>query len=469
MKLKQLIKELEFTVKGSKETEITGISADSRTVAPGNLFLAKKGSAYDGTQFIPQAVNAGAAAIVTDLYDPFLSVPQLIHPHVAQIEASLAARYYGNPSEELFVAGVTGTKGKTTTSYLAKYLLDRLQKPCGLISTVETVIGPNRFASTLTTHDVISNHKWLREMQLKGCQAAVLEVSSHGLDQGRVDEIRFDVGIFTNLYPDHLDYHKTMDEYAAAKRKLFAKAHFAILNADSPWAEKMGKGFTFGIEKGDLRAYDIQYTATGTTFFLEGVSFHSPLIGKFNIYNMLGAISLGLHLKANLQEMSDILRSFPGVPARLERMGNIFVDFAHTGEALENVLQTLREIAKGRLIVVFGCGGNRDPQRRSGMAKAAEKGADVAIITSDNPRQEDPAEIARQIVSTFRSPPLVELDRRKAIHMAIEMASPDDLVLIAGKGHEKVQIFAHHQIPFDDLAVAKEALQNRPNSAMVIA
>lgn len=466
MKLKALLKGLDLNVKGSKEVEITGISADSRTVAPGHLFIAKRGTAFDGTQFIAQAVDAGASAIVTDLYDPFLEKTQIIHPQVNALEAKLAARYYGNPSQKLLVIGVTGTKGKTTTTYLIKHLLDGLGKPSGLMGTVETIVGADRFFSTLTTHDVISNHKWLKEMLLKECQAAVLEVSSHGLAQNRVEEIDFDLAIFTNLYSDHLDYHQTFEEYAAAKKRLFEKAKTSIVNADSYWSSY--PGLSFGIEKGDLRAKEISFTPEGTQFTVNGSLFRSPLIGRFNVYNALAAIAACHHLGAPLSQIGELLATFPSVPARLERIGNVFVDFAHTGEALENVLQTLKEIARGKIIVVFGCGGNRDPARRTGMALAAEKWADIAIITSDNPRKEDPSQIAAQIVSAFRKKPLVELDRRKAIYQAIAMAQPEDFVLIAGKGHERVQIFAHQTLPFDDVAVVKEALQNNPNSAILI-
>lgn len=461
MKLKSLIKGLDLQVKGSKEVEITGVSSDSRTVAPGNLFIAKKGSTYDGSQFITQAVSAGAAAILTDIYDPFLNVPQIIHPNGGVIEAKLAARYYGEPSKDLYVIGVTGTKGKTTTTYLLKHLLDCLGTPCGLIGTVETILGENRFFSSLTTHDVTSNQRWLREMLQKGCKATILEVSSHGLQQGRVDEIEFDLGVFTNLHPDHLDYHQTMEEYAFAKRKLFERSKQSILNADSPWSEFMGSGFTYGIEKGDLRATEITFFSNGTEFVVEGCRFRSPLIGRFNIYNALAAIAVGVQMGAKLESIRESIAKFGAVPARLERIGNVFIDFAHTGEALENVLQTLREIGRGRVLVVFGCGGNRDPQRRVYMARAADQFADVSIITNDNPRTEDPEEIARQIVSEFSRTPIVELDRRQAIEKAIEMAGPDDLVLIAGKGHERVQIFAHQTIPFDDALIVKEILQSK--------
>ncbi len=461
MKLKALIKGLDLQVKGSKELEITGVSSDSRTVAPGNLFIAKRGSTYDGSHFISQAVSAGAAAVVTDIYDPFLSIPQIIHPNSSLIEAKLAARYYGEPSEDLLVVGVTGTKGKTTTTYLVKHLLDCLDVPSGLIGTVETILGENRFFSTLTTHDAICNQKWLREMLQKSCKAAVLEVSSHGLQQGRVDEIDFDLGVFTNLHPDHLDYHKTMEEYALAKRKLFERSRQSILNADSPWAEFMGKGFSYGIEKGDLRATEIAFFSSGTEFVVEGCRFRSPLIGRFNVYNTLAAIAVGIQMGAKLESIRESIAKFGAVPARLERIGNVFIDFAHTGEALQNVLQTLREIGKGRILVVFGCGGNRDPQRRIQMARAADQFADVSIITNDNPRTEDPEEIARQIVSGFANAPIVELDRKRAIEKAIAMAGADDLVLIAGKGHERVQIFAHQTLPFDDSLIVKEILQSK--------
>ena len=477
MKLKQLIKGLEVgAVKGSKEVEITGISSDSRTVAPGNLFIAKKGTVSDGTQFIHQAVSAGAAAIVSDIYDPFLKQTQIIHPRANQITAQLASRYYGDPSKELFVVGITGTKGKTTTSYLVKHLLDGLGMPSGLIGTVETVVGENRFFSTLTTHDVIANQKLLKEMLLNGCKAASLEVSSHGLVQGRVDEVDFDVGIFTNLYPDHLDYHSTMEEYAAAKKILFGKVKkLAILNADSESYDFMEKGcvsprLSYGIQrKTDLNASEITFTSGRTDFKVEyqgkSCRFTTPLIGRYNVYNLLGVIGVGLHLGAELGQINEILSQFKTVPGRLQSIPNsrgiqVFVDYAHNGEALDNVLKALKEIAPKRLLAVFGCGGNRDPGRRTSMAKSAEKWADISIVTSDNPRQEDPYEIIRQILSGFKDAKkaCVEADRKKAIELAVSMAEKGDIVIIAGKGHERMQIFAHQTIPFDDVEVAQQAL-----------
>lgn len=486
MKLKQLLKGIEAgEVKGSKEIEITGIASDSRTVAPGNLFLAKKGDTHDGTQFIPQALSAGAAAIATDLYDPFLKVPQLIHPDIRAIEAKLAARYYGDPSKQLFTAGTTGTKGKTTTNYLIKHLLDGLGRPAGLMGTVETIIGETRIASSFTTSEPIAMQKSLKEMLLKGCKAAALEVSSHGLELERVGEIEFSAAIFTNLYPDHLDFHQTMEQYANAKAKLFQRVKkIAILNADSSWSPFMASRcsapvLTYGIEaKADVAARNVSFSGAGTTFEVcyqgKKAPFRSPLIGKFNVYNLLGAISLGVYLGAELETIAEILARFSSVPGRLEPVPalkgpRVFVDFAHTGEALENVLQTLKEIAPKKVHVVFGCGGNRDPGRRKGMAEAAERIADRIVVTSDNPRQEDPEAISQQILDALSNPGKaeVELDRKKAIFRAIQSAGAEDLVLIAGKGHEKVQIFAHQTIPFDDVAIAKEALQNVGDSAIL--
>jgi UDP-N-acetylmuramoyl-L-alanyl-D-glutamate--2,6-diaminopimelate ligase len=473
MKLKILLKGISSVeVKGSKEVEITGISSDSRTLAPGHLFIAKKG----GAQFIEQAVASGAVAVLTDLFDPFLKIVQLITPDPSFLEAHLASRYYGHPSIDLFVVGVTGTKGKTTTTYLIRHLLEGLGKKSGLIGTIETIVGPRRFPSSLTTHDVIYNQKILKEMVDRGSDAAVLEVSSHGLAQNRVEEIDFDIGVFTNLYPDHLDYHETMEEYAAAKKKLLTKSGKVLVNLDSPWGEwmKQGKsGFTFGIEKlADIRGTILELDAKGSRFLVEfqgkKQEFQIPLLGAFNVYNALASIGTGLLLGEDLKNLSQILSTFTSVEGRLQLAGEkegiqVFVDYAHTEEALDAALDTLRKFARRKIILVFGCGGNRDPRRRAGMARAAEKGADVIIVTNDNPRQEDPEEICRQIFLGFSnsSKIQVELDRKAAICQAIFLAEAEDIVLIAGKGSEKMQIFSSQTIPFDDVLIAQEMLHKR--------
>lgn len=474
VKIKQLVKNSsQVEIKGSKEVEITSITSDSRIASPGSLFIAKKGASYDGSEFIQEALSAGAVAVVTDFYDPFLHVAQIVCKNPEGLEPFLAAKFYDFPSKELYVVGVTGTKGKTTTSYLIHHLLEEINIAAGLIGTVETIVGKNRFFSTLTTHGVIHNQKLLREMVNQGAKAAVLEVSSHGLDQNRVDEIGFDVGVFTNLSPDHLDYHKTVEEYAKAKQKLFRKPNIeAVLNADSPYCAMMQEGrraLTFGIEKGDVRAKEISYNSQGMEFVVEAGKekgiLKTPLFGRFNIYNLLGAVGVGLLRGEPLEKVLLALSTFKAVPGRLERVENslgiqVFVDFAHSGEPLENVLKTLKEMTQNRLIVVFGAGGDRPKERRKTMAMAAEKWADQIVVTTDNPRSEDPEAIASEIVGHFHEPKkaVVEIDRKSAIFKAIFLAKKGDTVLIAGKGHEKVQIFSRQTILFDDVEVAKDAL-----------
>lgn len=472
MKLKVLLKGIKCEVKGAKDVDVSGICEDSRMASPGCLFIARKGTASDGSEFIPKAIDAGASVIVTDMYDPFLKITQVIVPSPKDVEAILASRFYEAPSDEMFIVGITGTKGKTTTSYMTHHLLRGLKGCAGLSSTVETIVGEEKRNSTLTTHSVIQNQRNLKEMVLKGCKAAVVEVSSHGLDQGRVDKIAFDVGVFTNLYADHLDYHKDIDDYACAKKKLFAKVkERAIVNGDSPWSLMMKSEcptWTFGIDaKVDIMAQNIQFNEHGSnftvTFEAQTEVFQIPLMGRFNVYNALGTIGVGLHLGATLKQIAEILKTFQTAPGRLEKVPNdrgiwVFVDFSHSGPALENVLSALKEVARKRIICVFGAGGNRDPLRRTQTAEAAEKYADVAIITSDNPRKEDPQTICNQILAGFKDSSKAELilNRKEAIGRALAIAEKEDIVLIAGKGHEKVQIFAHQTIPFDDVQVARE-------------
>ena len=477
MKLKKLLKNTpDLVVKGSKEVEITGICNHSKMAAPGNLFVAKKGTFADGSHFIQEAIRAGAHVILTDLYDPFLNVVQIIHPNVAEMEACLAAEYYQFPSKELPIIGITGTNGKTTCAYLIRQLLEANAMPTGLIGTVEWIIGKNHFTPTLTTPDVITNQKLFRDMIQQGCKAAVMEVSSHALDQNRVKQIDFKRAVFTNLTQDHLDYHKTMDNYAAAKRRLFQSLEgdaVAVFNLDDPAAAFMKdscpvKAITYGMTAhADVQALNIQLSDKGTEFTVragqETVSMKTFLIGKFNVYNLLAAITVGLSFSISLEKCIESLQSFKGAPGRLQKIKNslglnIFVDYAHTDDALKNVLMTLKEISRGKIITVFGCGGNRDRSKRKKMGAVVEQYADVAIITNDNPRNEDPQEIAKEILQGFAHPEraIVELDRKEAIKKAIDRAQPKDLLLIAGKGHESYQIFAHQTLDFDDGKIAQQ-------------
>ena len=485
IKLKKLLKNIPVeAIKGSKDIEISGLCSNSKLVAPGDLFIAKKGLTHDGAYFIPDAIAAGASAILTDLYNPFFShITQIIHPDVASIEAAIANEFYGHPSERLFLVGITGTNGKTTTSYLVRHLFESNEIGCGLIGTIEWIVGNHVFPSGKTTPDILQNYKLFHDMVMKGCQSSVMEVSSHALDQGRVRAIEFDVAVFTNLTQDHLDYHKTMEKYAQAKSQLFSTLNIeekkgfakkAVVNADSPYFLQMiascrAEILTYGIERPcDLRAQQVQLSALGVEFELnyrgEKIPFSSSLIGRFNVYNILAAIGVGLSRGLVLKEILKGLSTFKSVPGRLERVPNdqglnIFVDYAHTDDALFNVLKTLNELKKGHLITVFGCGGNRDPSKRPKMGAVVEALSDRFVVTSDNPRHEDPEEIIRNILDGLKKPDqaLVIADREKAINHAIHLARPDDIVLIAGKGHENYQIFSHHTIDFDDRIIAQEA------------
>lgn len=472
VKLKDLLKGIDAKVVGTKEVEIARICSDSRIARPKDLFIAKKGSSQDGIDFIEEAISAGVSAIVTYLYNPFIKKTQIIVEDPGALEPILAARFYKDPSKDLFVVGVTGSKGKTTTCYLIHYLLEKIGKSCGLMTTVEIRVKDRKENSSLTTHDAISNQRWLKEMLDQGASSAVIEVSSHGLDQCRVDAIQFDLAVFTNLYPDHLDYHQTMEAYALAKKKLFDKAPFSIYNADSPWTDFMKgdkKGWTFGIENeaADIRAQNVIETKEGLSFSIENVSFSTNLMGSFNLFNLLAAISVGRYLGVSLEELSSIFHKVPPIPGRLEKIENrlgieTYVDYAHTGEALDQLLSFLRPLCEKRIIVVFGAGGQRDPHRRKEMGKAANRWADLVIVTSDNPRNEDPHQICQEICQEIaKEKTIVEIDREKAIFLAITEAKKGDLVLIAGKGHEKMQLFQHHRIHFDDVEMAQKYLQKK--------
>lgn len=486
MRLRKLLREagIEASV---ADVEITGICSDSKRVAPGNLFIAKKGLTRDGIEFIPEAIAAGAIAVASAIVDPFLpsEIIQIIHPDAALLEAKLAKIYYHHPEEKLFLVGITGTNGKTTTSYLVRHLFECSGLSCGLIGTVEWIAGKNHYPSLYTAPDLLTNYKLFQEMVQTGCQAAVMEVSSHALEQGRVRNIEFDVAVFSNLTQDHLDYHKTMENYADAKAKLFSSlgtnatksfTKRAVINADSPWSSDLIRDcpaeiLSYGIEKEEakIRACDLILTPEGMQFSVryldEKVAFALPLIGRFNIYNCLAAIGVGISYGFSLKKMSAFLRSFKNVRGRLERVENsralnIFVDYAHSDDALKNVLTTLNEIKRGKLITVFGCGGNRDRDKRPKMGSVAEHHSDLCIVTSDNPRQEDPKEIIQEILKGFNNPnrAITLIDRREAIQRAIQLATPEDILLIAGKGHETKQIFAHHTIHFDDREVARECV-----------
>lgn len=476
---------------GDDDLLVQGIEADSRKAAPGQLFFCLPGHTVDGHDFAPQAVSQGAIALVVSRRLE-LDVPQVIVPDVRQALAILADVWFGHPSAKLKPIGVTGTNGKTTTTYLIEKILADAGKNPGVIGTIEKRYAGSSFPMSGTTPDILELQKTFRDMLDAGTERCVMEVSSHALEQGRVKGTRFRTAIFTNLTQDHLDYHGTMDAYADAKGLFFSRLgnayadsledrSFAILNADDDVSKRYAKMtsaevITYGVENDALvRASNVRITSRGTDFrlhtFKGDCDVQLRLVGKFNVYNALAALAAGLCEGIALADIVKSLESTPGVPGRVEAVdeGQNFaaiVDYAHTPDGLDNVLRTVREIASGRVICVFGCGGDRDRTKRPIMGKIAAEWSDHIFVTSDNPRTEDPLAILSDIKAGLTEagvdPARYELepDREKAIHKAVEMASPGDVVLIAGKGHETYQLIGGVTYDFDDRLVAGAAIRS---------
>lgn len=479
MKVKKLIKDLDVEVaRGSKEVEISGITNHSKSVGPGFLYIACKGETFDGNDYIPDAILAGASAILTDFFNPFLeNVVQLITKDVKKLEAILASRFYHHPSDLLYTVGVTGTNGKTTSTYLASHILNEVEL-CGLMGTIERRIGEYILQSDLTTPDCITCQKMLYEVVHRGGKSVCMEVSSHALVQNRVDEVHFDLAVFTNLTPEHLDYHRDMESYAAAKKLLFKKikpSGKALINIDDPRAKEFiaicdRPVITYGIDhEADIRASNFSYTIHETVFTvtMQDREFivKMPLLGKFNVYNALVAIGVAINRGVSIETIQKALLKPPMIRGRMERIAfgdnTIFVDFAHKEHALQAVLESLRHVSKGKIITIFGCGGNRDREKRPKMAAVAEEYSDKVIVTNDNPRGEDPEEIVSEIIKGFKKDHFVViLDRKEAIREGIESLNSGDILLIAGKGHEKSQLFQGKTLEFDDALVAKELLNS---------
>jgi UDP-N-acetylmuramoyl-L-alanyl-D-glutamate--2,6-diaminopimelate ligase len=469
---------------GIPNAELTGVSEDSRQVRPGNLFIARPGTKADGSQFIADAASRGAVAVVTQTKQPNSPLPQIVVGSANATASVLGNLYYGTPSAKLRVLGVTGTNGKTTTTYLVRHILGTVKARCGLIGTVEIDDGRTRAEASMTTPAATEIAQLLGSMRDKGCRACAMEVSSHALDQGRVAGVQFAGAAFTNLTGDHLDYHKTMDSYAAAKAALFSslsETAVAVVNAEDKWSGRIvedcpGRVIRFGLGKtADYRARDIAVTSNGSNFVL-----HTPdgraevkmqLIGRHNIENALAAAALaGEVFGLSVHQIASGLRDAIGAPGRLQavRLGQPFavlVDYAHTDDALQNVLSALRPLTRGKLRVLFGCGGDRDRTKRPRMARTAEKLADALYITSDNPRTEEPQAILAEVVAglsaSARAHAVVEIDRRSAIHRILGDAEPGDVVLLAGKGHEDYQIIGLEKRHFDDVEEATSALKTR--------
>ena len=488
MQLADLIQRLRaISIDGPVDREITGLRYDSRRVGPGNLFVAVGGSCFDGHSFIEQAVDKGAVAIVGEKPGLSKRATMIVVPNSREALARLAATYYGDPSRRLKVIGVTGTNGKSTTTFLVKHLLERANQSTGLIGTVRYEIGERVLPAQRTTPESLDLQELLSQCVEAGCRNVVLEVSSHALSQGRASEIAFDVGAFTNLTQDHLDFHHGMKDYFEAKARLFdsvrdnqKKERAAVINIDDPYGQQLVARFgrdlpmiSYGMgARAQFRASNFKVEMNGTSYQLNAKEksylVRLPLIGRFNVYNSLAALAVAHAIGADVRTSVLALANAPQIPGRLEaipakRQFHVFVDYAHTDDALLNVLRTCRDLHPNRLILVFGCGGNRDRTKRVLMGAVADQYADYAILTSDNPRKEDPEAIVRDIEAGFKRKNYERIvDRREAISRAIALAQPKDIVLIAGKGHEKYQEFGDHTIPFDDVEVAARALEEHP-------
>jgi UDP-N-acetylmuramoyl-L-alanyl-D-glutamate--2,6-diaminopimelate ligase len=473
---------------GPLERAVESIAYDSRRVQKNSLFVALHGEKTDGHEFIGQAIEKGASAVVAEREEKHPRATCVVVENTRSALADLSATFYGFPAKRLKLAAVTGTNGKTTTTFLIKHICEKAGLRCGLIGTVRYEIGERVLPATRTTPESLDLQELFAQIANAGCRAAAVEVSSHALAQERTRGLEWDVAVFTNLTQDHLDFHGTMERYFESKMKLFTqlaqqqkkRKAVAVVNIDDRYGEQLRNKIdkkilviTYGMGvRADFRASNYRMEFGGTSYQLDarGKSYlvRVPLIGRFNVANSMAALAAANALGVGLREAVLSLGKSPQVPGRLEavpakRQFQAFVDYAHTPDALLNVLKTLRELEPGRLIVVFGCGGDRDRQKRPLMGEIADRHADYAIITSDNPRKEDPNAIIAEVDKGFRSAHYEKIvDRTEAITRAIELAQPRDIVLIAGKGHENYQEFADHTVPFDDLQVARRALENHP-------
>lgn len=457
--------------------ELTGLQYDSRKVGPGNLFVAIKGFKTDGHKFLNMAVEKGAVCAVVEQENPELRIPQIKVANSRTVLPVLAANFYRPEIDALTLVGITGTNGKTTTSYLIQSILNQAGKPAGLIGTIQYIVGQNKIDAWNTTPESADVCRMLYEMYRQKFKAAVLEVSSHALALNRVDGLRFKVGLFTNLSRDHLDFHKTMESYFETKMKLFSLLQpegAAVINVDDPWVKKAVDRIeqpviTFSQnESADVRVVRQKLDINGIDLELQTpfgpLQIQSPLRGQFNVQNILAAVGAGLALGIKLEVIKKGIEALQRVPGRMEAYEvkpdvQAFIDYAHTPDSLDKALRSLRPLTRGRLIVVFGAGGDRDRGKRPIMGRVAEAQADVVIVTSDNPRSEDPQKIIDDILEGIEHPQQCQVivDRRKAIEQAVKQAQPGDVILVAGKGHEMYQIVDGVKQPFDEVAILKEA------------
>ena len=477
MRLRELLEGMEVISQTiSPDTEITHVCVDSRATQKGSLFVAVPGNRCDGGHYARQAVDRGAVCVVCQSELP----PDLpwVKVRDARLALSqLACRWYGHPSRQLTMLGVTGTNGKTTVTYLLRHILQRTGMKTGLIGTVQNIVGEQTLPAQRTTPDALQIQQLLSAMTKNGCSHAVMEVSSHALDQHRAEGIDFAVGIFTNLTEDHLDYHGTMGCYCDAKAKLFQMSRMGVCNADDPWTERLLAGAScpsvyYGIHNpAEVWAEDIFLHSRSVDFTVCTARTRTPVHlgvpGRFSVYNALGAIAACGELGIPPEECAAALATFPGVAGRMEvvptpgKPYTLLIDYAHTPDALENVLKTVRGFAQNRVIAVFGCGGDREREKRPLMGHIAGKLADLTIITSDNPRTEEPMAIIRDIlpgIAGAEDKYIVEPDRRGAIALDMGRAAASDVIVLCGKGHETYQEIGDKTIPMDEREIVRSLL-----------
>jgi UDP-N-acetylmuramoyl-L-alanyl-D-glutamate--2,6-diaminopimelate ligase len=486
MKLQDLLQHLQLLVPyQGTNPEITSIENDNRKVQKGSLFICIKGFTVDGHDFAESAVKNGAVAVLAQ-QELALSVPVIIVNDTTRAMAVLADAFYNHPTKKLHLIGITGTNGKTTTSHLIEKIFSDVNRTTGLIGTMYTKIGNQKIETKNTTPESLVLQKGFQQMLENGVDTAIMEVSSHALHMGRVHGCDYDIAVFTNLTQDHLDYHKTMDDYRHAKSLLFSQLgntfdpnhpKFAILNADDQASDMYRKStaahvVTYGIDHAaDFRAINIQMTPKGTSFEIvineKSYPIHIQLIGKFSVYNVLASIATAFVSKIPMKEIIDSIESVKGVDGRFELVNagqefTVIVDYAHTPDSLENVLKTIQSFAKKRIFVIVGCGGDRDKTKRPLMAEIACHFATDPIFTSDNPRSEDPLAILKDMEEGVSGKSYLTIpDRKEAIVSAIDRATTGDVILIAGKGHETYQIIGSNVFDFDDRVVAREAIEER--------
>lgn len=478
MKLKELLNGIDYIkIEGVQNRDIEAMYYDSREVTPDSLFFCIKGLTVDGHDFAPQAVAKGAKVLVLERdVEVGEDITKVFVPDTKTAMAYMAKNFYRNPTQNINFIGVTGTNGKTTVTYLVKSILEKAGHKVGVIGTISNMIGNRKIPSKYTTPESLELQKLLREMADENVDSVIMEVSSHSLALGRVEGCEYDIGVFTNLSQDHLDFHVNMEEYRDAKAKLFTQSKLAIINEDDKNGRWIKKGVptkvcTYGIYRdADIYARELEITERGVAFHLHtpkgSIPINLGIPGIFSIYNGLTAASICYNMGISLEIIAQGLQEIKGVDGRFELLDtgtdySVILDYAHTPDGLENILKTAQGFAKGRIITLFGCGGDRDHGKRPIMGEIAGKYSDLCIITSDNPRSEDPMDIIRDIVpgveKTGCSYIIIE-NRREAIEYALAHAQRDDIVILAGKGHETYQILKDKTIPFDEKQIVSEIL-----------